>query len=157
MRGQEDVSRYLKESGVDHELRVLQQSTRTSPLAAQALGCTIDQIAKSVVFLGSSVTVVVLSGGRRVDLDKLRDIVGEGVRAGSPDEVAANTGYRIGGVPPFPHGSGVRVLVDSSILEHETVWAAAGAPNAVFRIRAVDLARLVGGSANDISVGGEQI
>jgi prolyl-tRNA editing enzyme YbaK/EbsC (Cys-tRNA(Pro) deacylase) len=145
------VSRYLRESGVNYELRVLDQSTRTSALAAQALGCTISEIAKSVVFVGSSTAVVIISGDRRVDLDKLGRTVGGPVRAGNPVEVEASTGYRIGGVPPFPHKKGVRVLLDKSIGRHAHVWAAAGAPNAVFRISSGDLTRLVGGDLYDLS------
>lgn len=122
-------------------------------MAAQALGCTVDEIAKSVVFLGPSVAVVVLSGRRRVDLDKLGSVVGGVVRAGTPDEVLQATGYRVGGVPPFPHGPGIRVMVDRSIMDYEAVWAAGGASNVVFRIRPGDLIRLVGGGAQDLSTG----
>jgi prolyl-tRNA editing enzyme YbaK/EbsC (Cys-tRNA(Pro) deacylase) len=96
-------------------------------------------------------TVVVISGDRRVDTGKLGGVVGGPLRAGTPEEVGGTTGYSIGGVPPFPHRNGVRVLLDRSIMEHAQVWAAAGASNAVFRIRSVDLARLVGGVVNDFS------
>jgi prolyl-tRNA editing enzyme YbaK/EbsC (Cys-tRNA(Pro) deacylase) len=157
LSGQEEVASFLAMSGVKHEIRVLDQSTRTSALAALALGCAIDQIAKSVVFLGPSVAVVVLSGRRRVDLDKLGRALGGPVRVGTPDEVSETTGYRIGGVPPFPHGPRVRVLVDHSIMEHETVWAAGGASNVVFSIKPADLLRLVGGRAHDLSLGDAQI
>ena len=157
MRGPEDVSKYLADSGVRHELRVLDQSTRTSALAAQALGCTVGDIAKSVVFLGPAVAVAVLSGDRRVDLDKLARVVGGPVRAGTPEEVAEMTGYKIGGVPPFPHGPEVRVLIDRSILGREAVWAAAGASNAVFSMKPGDLLRLAGGDVHDVSSPGQRI
>jgi prolyl-tRNA editing enzyme YbaK/EbsC (Cys-tRNA(Pro) deacylase) len=157
LHGQEDVSRFLALSGANYEIKVLDQSTRTSTLAALALGCTIDEIAKSVVFLGPSVSVVVLSGGRRVDIGKLGRDVGGAVRAGTPDEVLAATGYRVGGVPPFPHEPGIRVLVDRSIMDFEAVWAAGGASNVVFRIRPGDLLRLVGGGAHDLAAGDAQI
>lgn len=147
------MSRYLHESKVDHELRVLDKSTRTSALAAEVLGCTISEIAKSVVFVGSSTTlVVVISGDRRVDMGKLSRLVGGPLRPGTPEEVVERTGFRIGGVPPFPHREGVRVILDRSVVGRPEVWAAAGTPNAVFRIRSGDLASLVGGELSDLAV-----
>jgi len=101
--------------------------------------------------VGHLTAVAVISGDRRVDTGKLGGVVGGPLRPGTPEEVAATTGYSIGGVPPFPHRNGVRVLLDRSITEHARVWAAAGASNAVFRIRSFDLARLVGGVVNDFS------
>ena len=152
MGNTEDVSRYLRESRVDYELRVLDESTRTSALAAHALGCAISEIAKSIVFVGPSTAVVVLSGDRRVDIDKLGGVAGDSLRVGTPEEVVESTGYRIGGVPPFPHRKGVSVLLDRSLGEHSRVWAAAGAPNAVFRIGTGDLTRLVGGDLKDLAI-----
>ena len=151
MDGAEEVSHYLKSSGVEYDLRTLDQSTSTSALAARALGCTVAEIAKSVVFLGTTTAVVVISGDRRVDVVKLSRAVGGPMRVGTAEEVSNLTGYRIGGVPPFPHRKGVVVLLDSSVLEHRMVWAAAGAPNAVFRIKSDELARLVGGEPKDVS------
>jgi prolyl-tRNA editing enzyme YbaK/EbsC (Cys-tRNA(Pro) deacylase) len=111
----------------------------------------VSEIAKSVVFFGSRTVVVVLTGDRRVDIEKLRRLVGGNAKPGTANEVAMSTGYVIGGVPPFPHYPNVKVLLDRSILDHEMVWAAAGAPNAVLRIRSDDLVRLVGGDACDLS------
>jgi prolyl-tRNA editing enzyme YbaK/EbsC (Cys-tRNA(Pro) deacylase) len=125
-------------------LREFGESTRNSALAAQALGCTVAEIAKSVVFVGKTAALVVISGDRRVDLARLSRVMGEEVRVATPDEVRERTGYPIGGVPPFPHVQGVAVLPDASLTRFDRVWAAGGAPNVVFRIGTSDLLRLVG-------------
>jgi len=129
---------------VKFEIREFEESTRNSALAAQALGCTIAEIAKSVVFVGATTAVVIISGDRKVDRERLARAAGEALRIASPEEVRQRTAFPIGGVPPFPHGQGVSVMPDSSLRRFQSVWAAAGAPNAVFRIRVVDLLRLVG-------------
>lgn len=144
MRSCERVVDFLADSGVRYELREFEESTKNSPLAAQALGCTVAEIAKSVVFVGGVTAVVVASGDRRVDASKLRALTGGDVRFAKPDEVRESTGYPVGGVPPFPHGEGVAVYPDSSLARFERVWAAAGTPNAVFSIRTSDLFGLVG-------------
>jgi prolyl-tRNA editing enzyme YbaK/EbsC (Cys-tRNA(Pro) deacylase) len=138
------VAGFLESAGLGSEIREFGESTRNSGLAAEALGCTIAEIAKSVVFVGPSTSVVVISGDKKVDQSKLGSVVGGPVRVATPGEVRGRTGYPVGGVPPFPHGEGVRVLPDASLLRFESVWAAAGAPNAVFRVRSRELVRLVG-------------
>jgi len=115
------------------------------------LGCTVPEIAKSVVFVGKSTAVVVLSGDRKVDLSKLSLLAGEGIRVAKPDEVRERTGYPIGGVPPFPHGGGVTVYPDSSLARFQRVWAAAGTPNTVFRVRTADLFMLAGRGPVDVA------
>jgi prolyl-tRNA editing enzyme YbaK/EbsC (Cys-tRNA(Pro) deacylase) len=147
----ERVSDYLRESGIDVQVREFDQSTKNSALAAEALGCSIGEIAKSVVFAGDRPVVVVLSGDRRVDPTKLASVTGRHARVATPEEVRAGTGYPIGGVPPFPHLEGVLVLPDVSLLRFDYVWAAAGAPNAVFRVDPKVLVRLVGRPPYDVS------
>lgn len=144
MGSRERVAGYLAASGVPFEIREFGESTKNSGLAAQALGCTVAEIAKSVVFVGKATAVVIISGDKRVDAAKLSKLVGEEMRVAKPDEVRERTGFPIGGVPPFPHAEGVVVLPDSSLTRFERVWGAAGTPNAVFRIASSDLIRLVG-------------
>ncbi len=144
MGSRERVAGYLAASGVPFEIRGFGESTRNSELAARALGCSIAEIAKSVVFVGKSTAVVIISGDKRVDAAKLSKLTDEEMRVAKPDEVRERTGFPIGGVPPFPHAEGVAVLPDSSLMRFESVWAAAGTPNAVFRIASSDLLRLVG-------------
>jgi prolyl-tRNA editing enzyme YbaK/EbsC (Cys-tRNA(Pro) deacylase) len=140
----ERVVAYLSTSGVPVEVREFGTSTRSSELAAQALGCSVAEIAKSVVFVGKSTAVVIISGDQRVDAAKLSRLMGEEMRVALPDEVRERTGFPIGGVPPFPHVDGVTVLPDSSVTRFSRVWAAGGTPNVVFRIASSDLLRLVG-------------
>lgn len=147
----ERVRAHIKRLGLDVEFREFGVSTRSSVLAAQALGCSPAEIAKSVVFKGRGGLVVVISGDRRVDQSKLSSLKGAPVAIATPDEVREMTGYPIGGVPPFPHSKGVSVLVDSSVLRFEKVWAAGGAPNAVFCVNTADLVEAVGGEPVDLT------
>ena len=104
-----------------------------------------------MVFVGEMTAVVVISGDRRVDGDKLAKVVGTGLRIARPSEVRERTGFPIGGVPPFPHEEGVMILADSSLARFTHVWAAAGTPNAVFRVGTADLLRLMGTTPVDVA------
>jgi prolyl-tRNA editing enzyme YbaK/EbsC (Cys-tRNA(Pro) deacylase) len=115
------------------------------------LGCTVAEIAKSVVFVGPKAAVVIASGDKRVSASKLGNLVDGEVRVAKPDEVRESTGFPIGGVPPFPHPRNVGVFPDASLTRFQHVWAAAGAPNAVFKIASSDLIRLVGSGPHDLS------
>ena len=152
MGSRERVSGYLSSSGVPFEFKEFGESTRNSELAAKALGCSVPEIAKSVVFVNGSAAVVIISGDKRVDSAKLSKLIGEEVRIAKPDEVREKTGFPIGGVPPFPHAEGVAVFPDSSLMRFEHVWAAGGTPNAVFRIATADLIRLVGRGPFELSL-----
>ncbi len=152
MGSREKVLEYLTKSGVPFESREFGQSTKNSALAAQALGCTVAEIAKSVVFIARKTAVVVVSGDKRVDPSKLASVLGSDVRVANPEEVRERTGFPIGGVPPFPHGPGVAVLPDDSLTRFPQVWAASGTPNSVFRIATSDLLRLVGRSPIEVAV-----
>jgi prolyl-tRNA editing enzyme YbaK/EbsC (Cys-tRNA(Pro) deacylase) len=144
LSSREKVAAFLREIGVETKVREFDESTKNSELAAKALGCTIAEIAKSIVFVGARTSVVIISGDKRVSVSKLGAALGDEVRIATPDEVREKTGYPIGGVPPFPHGEDVWVFADNSLARFDYVWAAAGAPNAVFRIRSKDLAALLG-------------
>jgi len=150
--GSERVAAYLRERGIQARVATLDESTRTSQLAADALGCTVAEIAKSIAFrAGDSAVVVVISGDRRVDQKKVSALIG--VRAGFADAEAVRklTGYPIGGVPPFPHKAGVRVLLDRSLTRFSNVWAAAGTPNSVMQLDVAQLRDVVGGDLVDVA------
>ena len=151
MGSRERVSEYLSKSGVRCELREFDKSTKNSVLAAQALGCSVAEIAKSVVFVGEKTAVVIISGDKRVDGTKLSKVTGAELRVAKADEVRDRTGFPIGGVPPFPHGEGVAVLADASLTRFGRVWAAAGTPNSVFEIGTPDLLRLLGSRPVDVA------
>ncbi len=145
LRGSKRVSTYLVEKGIEARVVTLDESTRTSQLAADALRCTVAEIAKSIVFkAGKGVVVVVISGDRRVDAKKVSAHLGLKVGNADADSVKDLTGYPIGGVPPFPHDSGVKVLLDGSLNRFERVWAAAGTPNSVMNLAVEQLRGIVG-------------
>jgi prolyl-tRNA editing enzyme YbaK/EbsC (Cys-tRNA(Pro) deacylase) len=152
----EKVLEFLGKNAIDADVREFEESTKNSQLAAAALGCEVGDIAKSVVFAGLRPVVVVLPGDRRVDLAKLSQVAGGEVRRADPEFVRESTGYPIGGVPPFPHNASVLVVADASLKDHDWVWAAAGAPNAVFKVRAERLLTVVG-RVEDVSEGPKPI
>lgn len=130
----EAVAAALVAAGIRTEVREVDASTRTAADAAAALGCPVGAIANSLVFVADGEPLLVLtSGAHRVDLGVLAGRIGAGavVRA-TPDEVRAATGQPIGGVAPVGHRTPLRVLIDRALSAHETIWAAAGTPHAVF-------------------------
>jgi prolyl-tRNA editing enzyme YbaK/EbsC (Cys-tRNA(Pro) deacylase) len=147
----ERVRHLLSSLNLDVQFREFDISTKNSALAAQALGCSVAEIAKSVVFNAGGAIVVVLSGDKRVDTTRLSEYTRAKVAIATSDEVRALTGYPIGGVPPFPHASEVTVLCDASLLRFERVWAAGGAPNVVFRINSGELVEVAGGKTVDVA------
>ena len=123
-------------------------TTRTTADAAAAIGCTVGQIAKSLIFrsAGSNRPVlVVASGVNRVDETKVAEAVGEGIARADAEFVREATGFAIGGVPPVGHKTPPTVLIDESLMAFAEIWAAAGTPNAVFRLTPPDLIALTGG------------
>lgn len=151
MGSREKVTEYLSKSGISFEIREFEDSTRNSVLAAQALGCSVAEIAKSVVFVGTRTAVVILSGDKKVDPAKLAKETGGEMRIASADAVRERTGFPIGGVPPFPHRADVLVCPDRSLTRFDVVWAAAGAPNAVVKLSAKALIEQVGRGPFDLS------
>ncbi|WP_189855596.1 YbaK/EbsC family protein [Streptomyces poonensis] len=158
----------LRELGLDHlndRIRRFPDATRTAAEAAAAIGCGLSQICKSLVFaawgspllersreLGGGVPVLVLmDGASRVDVELVRRELGAGkVTRAKADVVRETTGYAIGGVPPFGHRTRTRVLADRALLEHETVWAAAGTPHTVFPMDPKSLIAHAGGTLVDV-------
>lgn len=145
-----------RDAGLEISVETFPEGTRTAEEAARAVGCEVGQIVKSLVFVGADAAVVVLvSGVNRVDVAKLTDILGTGaVRRANADEAREATGFAIGGIPPFGHVRPLPVLVDRELLAHETLWAAAGRPDAVFSIRPDDLVRASGGRVADVAASG---
>lgn len=142
-----------RETGLEINVETFPEGTRTAGEAATAIGCTIGQIVKSLVFVaGESAVIALVSGADRVDVEKVGDLLGaDAVRRADGDEARAATGFAIGGIPPFGHASQLSVLVDRGLMGHEMVWAAAGRPDAVFAIRPDDLIRASGGIVADIA------
>ncbi len=154
--GVQRVQAALEAKGFGFEPREFPESTRTSEEAAAAIGCSVEQIAKSLVFRaaqsGRSV-LIIASGGNRVDEKKAAALLGEKIKRADPDFVRDKTGFAIGGVPPLGHREAPAVLIDEDLLAHAEIWAAAGTPNAVFRLVPGDLVPMTGGRVGDLKRG----
>lgn len=150
----ERVQTALAALGVEARVVELGESTRTSAEAAQAIGTSVAQIAKSLVFMPEEiddpVVLVIASGANRVSVEKVAKKVGRRLTLADADEVRIMTGYAIGGVPPVGHKTKLRVLIDQDLLPYGEVWAAAGTPKAVFPTSGQELARITGGEVADV-------
>jgi len=138
--------------GNDFEVLEFTESTRTAEEAAAAIGCSVAQIAKALIFRTADTSqsvLVVASGPNRVDEKKIAQQVGEKIVRADADFVRAKTGYAIGGVPPVGHATPPIVLLDEDLLEFDSIWAAAGTPNAVFNLTPVQLQQLTQGKFVD--------
>jgi prolyl-tRNA editing enzyme YbaK/EbsC (Cys-tRNA(Pro) deacylase) len=145
------VQSALRASGVTAEVRQFPDSTRTAAEAAAAIGTTVGQIVKSLVFLsGTGPVLALVSGANRLALPRLSLLVGSAVGKADADEVRRATGYAIGGVPPVGFPAPIPTYLDRDLLQYDTVWAAAGTPHHVFRIAPVDLVRISGATVADL-------
>ncbi|MFC4498670.1 MULTISPECIES: YbaK/EbsC family protein [Streptomyces] len=145
----------LHELGLDEltpRIRRFPDATRTAAEAADAIGCELAQICKSLIFAADGEPVLVLmDGASRVDVDRVREeLAAKKVTRAAADVVRETTGYAIGGVPPFGHRTRTRVLADRGLLAHDVVWAAAGNPHAVFPMAPGDLVQHAAATLVDV-------
>jgi Cys-tRNA(Pro) deacylase len=142
------VQATLRTLGYTGQIQEHEVSTRTAVEAAQAAGCQVGQIVKSLVFRleppGEAVLVLV-SGSNRVHEKRLGRLLGGTLARADADDVHEVSGFAIGGVPPVGHRTALKTFIDEDLLQYDTVWAAAGTPNAVFEITPSDLVRITGG------------
>jgi prolyl-tRNA editing enzyme YbaK/EbsC (Cys-tRNA(Pro) deacylase) len=144
----ERVAGLLLAAGAAGPVVQLAQSTRTAADAAAAIGCTVAQIAKSIVFRAASdrAVLVIASGPNRVDEGLIAAALGEAIGKADAAFVRAKTGYAIGGVCPIGHAEPPHVFIDASLERLDPIWAAAGHPHAVFRTGFAELVRLTRGT-----------
>jgi len=124
------------------------ESTRTAQEAADRAGCELGQIVKSLIFRGrtSGKPVLVLtSGANRADEKRIAQYAGEPIGRAEAEFVRTATGYAIGGVPPIGHNERMETFLDEDFLMYETIWAAAGTPNAIFELNTEDLQKMTSG------------
>jgi prolyl-tRNA editing enzyme YbaK/EbsC (Cys-tRNA(Pro) deacylase) len=124
------------------------QTTRSAAEAATAIGCNVEQIAKSLVFKTKQTgkpILVIASGVNRVKEKRIETVLGERLDKADADFVREHTGFAIGGVPPVGHASSFDIFIDEDLLQYEEIWAAAGTPFAVFRLTPADLVKMTGG------------
>jgi prolyl-tRNA editing enzyme YbaK/EbsC (Cys-tRNA(Pro) deacylase) len=147
------VQESLKSLGMTCRVAELPGSTRTAADAAAAVGCRVEQIAKSIVFQGKTSgkpVIVIASGTNRVNEKKLRDLISEPVKKADADFVRHHTGFAIGGVPPLGHANPIEIYIDEDLMRYDEVWAAAGTPHAVFRVTPQELAAMTKGKTVNI-------
>ena len=143
--------------GLKIEIKEFEATTRTAEDAANAIGCTVAQIVKSLLFVVDGRPVMTLvSGPNRLDEKKLAALCGVGkkkVKRADADVVREATGFAIGGVPPFGHLQQLPVYIDEDFWQFEVIWAAAGTPNAVFALTPAELVRVTQGLVADLKAG----
>jgi prolyl-tRNA editing enzyme YbaK/EbsC (Cys-tRNA(Pro) deacylase) len=147
------VAQLLREAGIDGEPVEFEQPTRTSAEAAAAIGCTVAEIAKSIVFRGAGsgeAVIVVASGANRVSEAKVAALVGEKLQRADADFVRDATGYAIGGVAPLGYAKPVKLLLDEDLRRFGKVWAAAGTPYSVFPVTPEALRALTAAAWSDV-------
>jgi len=155
MRLVDRVQAALKDAGLDIQVMELDESSKTAPLAAKAVGAPLGSIVKSLLFLADGRPILVLvAGDRRADDKLISQLVGisrKKLRLARPEEVIEITGYAVGGVPPVGHSPPLPTYIDESLSRFETVWAAAGASNAVFPIDYERLVEITNGRVAKVS------
>ena len=140
--------------GLDGRVRHMTQSTRTAEEAAAACGCSVGQIVKSLVFRGAQSGrpyLLLVSGANRVNERAVAGRIGEPLKRPDADYVRTMTGFAIGGIPPLGHDTPLATFMDEALLAFDTVWAAAGTPDAVFPAAPARLAEAT--AATIIAVG----
>lgn len=142
------VQEALDALGLRLEVVELSSSTRTSAEAADAVGCDVAQIAKSLIFKTCKTekpVLVIASGANRVNEKRIAELMGEDICKADADYVRQHTGFAIGGVPPVGHLEQIPTFIDEELLRFEEIWAAAGTPHALFRLSPEDLLRATSG------------
>jgi prolyl-tRNA editing enzyme YbaK/EbsC (Cys-tRNA(Pro) deacylase) len=147
------VQETLRRLGSAAEPVQLEGTARSAAEAAAAIGCTVAQIAKSLVFRAAdgSAVLVVVSGANRVAEAKVAAALGQAIGKADAEFVREATGFAIGGVPPVGHTTPLRVFLDADLRGLDPIWAAAGHPHAVFRTTAAELERLTGGRVIELA------
>jgi prolyl-tRNA editing enzyme YbaK/EbsC (Cys-tRNA(Pro) deacylase) len=152
-RSSRRVQAALAALGKGFEVVQLPSTTRTAAEAAKAIGCSVEQIAKSILFRTvkhKKPVMVIASGPNRVDEAKIADVIGEPIEKADANYVREKTGFAIGGVPPIGHPERIHTIIDEDLLVTGEVWAAAGTPNSVFKLSAASLLEMTAGDLRSI-------
>lgn len=143
----------LAKSGYPLKVLELPGSTRTAVEAAQAIGCQVGQIVKSIIFKSrrsQQPVLVIASGSNRVNEKRIEAQIGEPLGKADAEFVRSKTGFAIGGVPPLGHLESLQTFIDQDLFQYDEIWAAAGTPHAVFRLTPQILHDLTGGQVLEI-------
>ncbi len=149
------VAAALQDAGVMVKIVEMAAETRTAEQAAMAAGCTVDQIAKSIIFRGTEsghVVLFITAGGNRVCPEKASAVAAQTLGKADAGLIRSETGFAIGGVAPVGHLTPVRSFLDPRLMEFTQVWAAAGTPRHIFAIAPTDLHRITGAELADFTI-----
>ena len=140
------VLRAAKELGLSIDILKMPSSTRTADGAAQACGCIAAQIIKSIIVVNTDTNALILflvSGSNNIDLLETSNVLNANLTMAKPTDVKNRTGFAIGGVSPLGHKTKLETYFDSTLLQYNEVWAAAGHPNIVFKCDFNELIRSI--------------
>ncbi len=138
----------LKAQGLMCQVVEMRETTRSAMDAALALECSVEQIVKTLVFKTKKTyrpILVVASGANRVNVKTLAKLISEPVKLADADFIREKTGFAIGGVPPLGHPHPLKTFIDEDLLKYDEIWAAAGTPNAMFKLTPKDLKKITVG------------
>lgn len=154
-----DSAKKIQNFLIDHsfscEVKELPDSTRTAEEAAKAIGCDVAQIAKSLIFIdkaSGNPILVIASGANQVDIKKIERFKGLHLVKADAKFVKERVGFAIGGVPPVGHNEKIMTFLDPTLKNYEWIWAAAGTPFAVFRLRAQEIQKMTAGEFLDLAI-----
>tara|TARA_Y100001960_G_scaffold313976_1_gene377579 strand:- start:964 stop:1446 length:483 start_codon:yes stop_codon:yes gene_type:complete len=148
------VQEFLSQNGQDFVVQEMPSSTRTASDAAESIGCTVSQIAKSLIFKHGETgdpVLVVASGSNMVCSDKVKEATGIVLLKADAAFVREKVGFAIGGVPPVAHHASVHTILDNDLNQYSEIWAAAGTPNSVFKLNPQKLGELTRGQWIDLA------
>jgi len=143
----------LTAQGLSNPVVEHDHTTRSAKEAAQAIGCDVAQIVKSLIFRtkeSQRPILVLASGPNRVNEARMGELVGEAIERADPDFVQAVTGFVIGGIPPLGHSTHIAAYIDEDLLRFGEIWAAAGTPNAVFKLSPAEMEMITHGQVVSI-------
>jgi prolyl-tRNA editing enzyme YbaK/EbsC (Cys-tRNA(Pro) deacylase) len=148
------VKAALDAAGITTDVMEMDGLTKTAQQAADAAGCDLDQIAKSVIFQGVTSGEAVLfltAGGNKVDADKASAVAGEPLGKADAALIRKQTGFAIGGVSPIGHLNPIRAFADTRLTDFDVIYAAAGTPRHIFPIGPDDLLRISNAQVADFT------
>jgi len=150
------VQQALQSQGLSLQVVEMPASTRTANDAAAAVGCQVGQIVKSLVFKkmnSGKALLITASGANRVNEQLIAELIHEPIGKADAEFVRQQTGFVIGGIPPIGHTQPIETLIDQDLFQFSEIWAAAGTPNAVFRLTPTELEHMTGGRVVNVSSG----
>lgn len=150
----QSIQALLAHMGVASRVVEFASSTKTAQDAANSIGCTVGQIAKSILFKTKNEhtpILVLVSGANRVNEAVLAALLGEPLAKADAEFTREVTGFAIGGIPPLGHKQQLKTFIDQDLLSFAELWAAAGTPHAVFNITPNDLLRTTGGTVISVT------